>query len=274
MRGFTFGLLALAVILAWPFPVSGVMQTTGSDQTPILGPLPEQDTPTRVADLETRVAAMVREALRAPEKDETWACLDLALSEMNAPAAEGQAWSSQAKRVADSLACPGGTAQEAASSSAFPPTPPGGPLDGSSVGEFLSGAWQRVHPTVKGLRTFLAEEPWFSSVLLLLASTTMVWLGRRSILGILGNSERSTDRAPAPRIPTSGRMDPPENPVAMALALWEGGLPSPEIARRTGLAQDAVSVVLALRTRGDPVPAAARPSASSNPYAASGMERR
>jgi len=262
MRGLMFGLLAAALLLAGPLSASAVGQA-------------EQETPTRVVDLETRVAAMVREALRAPEKDENWACLDLAISEMNAPAGDGQLWSSQAKRVADSLSCPSGPAQEAASSSSFPPTPPGGPRDGSSANELLSGAWQRVHPFLKSTHSLLTEEPWVLSTLLLLASGVMIWLGRRTILGILGRSTMPTDRARSSQGQAHGRTPSPENPVAMAMALWEGGLPSTEIARRTGMAQDAVSVLLALRSRKQPVPAGApRQQAPPSPYASSGLDRR
>ncbi len=258
--------LALVGVLALPSPASaryGAFQDAPASET-----TPAKND-ARFDGPEARVAAMVREALRTPENTEAWRCLDLALSEMNAPVGNGQELNSQAQRDADSLACPNGSVYWTASSSAFPPTRPGGPEGNSWSSESPNGAWQRVLPTMKNMWLSLIENPWIFPVLLLLSSGVLIWFGRATVLELLSTRNGLGTRS-APDTPQRG----PENPVAMALALWEGGLPSPEIARRTGLAQDALSVLLNLKVEHTPVAAGGPdPQAAPNPYSQTRVER-
>lgn len=269
------GRVAMTIFLIFPGTAAALEAGTGQDpiHPPESGQI--QTTADRFVHPEERVAAMVREALRAPENNESWACLDLALKEMNAPAADGQTRNPQAIRVADSVACPSGSTYWTASSSNLPPTQPGGPEGESWSSDSQNGAWQRVYPFLKNYLALLTREPWIVSGFLLLASVALLWFGRNSVLDILDQSRGSRGRDESPAGSATTFAPSPENPVAMALALWEGGLPSPEIARRTGLAQDAVSVLLSLKGKTSPVPADGPDQVSSpNPYAHTRVERR
>lgn len=262
----------LTILGALVLPVSGVSGMGPNQEIQDLS-VPETTSSSKSSSFngpEARVAAMVREALRTPEDLEAWRCLDLALTEMNAPVGNGQDLSSRAHRATDSLTCPNGSVYWTASSSAFPPTQPGGPDGKSWSSDSRNGAWQRVLPSLNKRWLSLVEAPWMISIVLLLSSGALIWFGRSTVLELLASKSgpvAQSDPEPARR--------GPENPVAMALALWEGGLPSPEIARRTGLAQDALSVLLNMQGESTPVPVQgpARPRVA-DPYSQTRIERR
>jgi hypothetical protein len=192
---------------------------------------------------EDRVAAMVREALKAPKEDQSWACLEQALFEMNASAEQGRGDNSPAKRVADTLNCP---SVLFASSSATIQTRSGGHQRASAVMGLLTGAWQRINPFIRKWNILLETRPWLPPGLMILAGMGLLWLGRQSVRRPISGPDR--DRRIRRRTQRLKAQEPrwSETPEALALALWQGGLPSMEISRRTGLAQDAVSVLLTL----------------------------
>lgn len=283
MRPGWLAVLGLTLVLARPEPVLSVSCPAGSLQE-AAGPTPSASqasgtsqgpsSPSTYAFVtpEERVAALVREALRAPDRDETWACLDLALSEMNAPAADGQDSESQVRRVADSLLCPSGSAGIDASSSPLSTTPPGGLQRVSGLDGLLNGAWQRVNRTLDAwtheARAMAAGTSWPQAALLLFVLASLFWLGRKWIRsGLMRLRRRKGPRGSSAK---RGASDSRGASHALALALWEGGLPYPEIARRTGLAQDALSVLLALegRERSRPESEAESPTSTPpSPYA-------
>jgi len=268
--------VGLAVVLAYPGQASpsGLATGTGQEITSREASPPTATTPALTP--EVTVANLVREALRAPDRNETWACLDLALSKMIAPAVEGQETSPWAIRVADSLACPSGSLPTTASSSSASTTPPGGLQRAASFGWLLNGARQRVNEISEAWEALVIREPWFALGLLLLAGIGLLWIGRRSVRRDSGRPRSKTGpletghrrEMPGPPLPL-------DNPQTLALALWEGGLPSPEIARRTGMAQDALSVLLTLKGKENALFASNLPHPSPpNPYASAGAGRR
>ena len=266
----------LAVVLALPGPASPDELATGIDQEVASGVPATPTAPIPVLTPEDEVANLVREALRAPDRDEIWACLDFALSKMIAPAVEGQEPSHRAIRVADSLTCPSGSLRTTASSSSGSTTPPGGLQRASSFGRLLNGARQRVIGFFRMWKDLATRKPWILQGLLLLAGIALLWLGRHSAREEFGRRRRKKhETGPGPRYEKRGPSIPQENPKILALALWEGGLPSPEIARRTGLAQDALSVLLMLNEKEDPFLVSTPPHPSPpNPYASAGAGRK
>lgn len=270
----TLLLLGLAASVAAPRPASPdeVLPPITQDARPQVAS--SSTSPTLFVTPEDRVAAMVREALRAPDQDENWACLDLALSEMNAPAGEGQPFDSQTQRVADTLACAtGSSAGSATPSSLSIQTPPGGSQNAFRFDSFLSGAWQRVNPLFQEWSGLVEGQPLAFPGLLLAVGMALFWVGRRSVrVRNVGERRRGNPRRSLPFRPRDSRTG--ESAQSLALALWQGGLPSTEIARRTGLAQDALAVLLAINGKEQAIAASGpRHPAPPNPYARMGMER-
>ena len=266
----------LAVVLAFPGQASPLGPAPGIGQEVASGVSTTPPAPFPVLTPEDEVANLVREALRAPDRDETWACLDFALSKMIAPAVEGQEPSHRAIRVADSLTCPSGSLRTTASSSSASTTPPGGLQRASSFGRLLNGARQWVIGLFGGWKDLATRKPWIPRGLLILAGIALLWLGRHSVREEFGRRPRKTrETGPGPRLERRGPSIPQDNPKILALALWEGGLPSPEIARRTGLAQDALSVLLMLNEKENPILVSNPPHPSPpNPYASAGAGRK
>jgi hypothetical protein len=275
MKALFINVVGLAVLLALPGQAapSGLAPGNGQEVAPGVSTPPTAPTP--ILTPEDQVAYLVRAALRAPDQDEARACLDLALSKMNAPAVEGQESSHQAMRVADSLACPSGSDGTQASSSSASTTPPGGLQRASGFSRLLNGAWQWVNRISGNWEELVVREPWIPPGLLLLASVGLLWLGRRSVSEGAGRPRQTCKSRTGAGFVRRGPLTSRDNPQALALALWEGGLPSPEIARRTGLAQDALSVLFSLKGKQNPVLASSPPHPSPpNPYASAGAGRR
>lgn len=270
MSARTLFLLGLASSMATPRPASADMVFPPVTQEAKGEVASSSTSPTPFVTPEDRVAAMVREALRAPDQDENWACLDLALSEMNGSVGEGQTVDPKTKRVADTLACPVGSST--ASAPSMQPRPVG-LQSASRFDRFLSGARQRVNLLSKKWTTFEETQPLVFPSVILALGLTLFWVGRRSAR-VRSGEKRST--APSRRRILS-RLGAPkggESPQSLALALWQGGLPATEIARRTGLAQDALAVLLAINGKEHMMAASGpRHPAPPNPYAQMGMER-
>lgn len=276
-------LSALVPLLATVFATPGVGLTQDlawqEDHALVWQPVETPTSPVPLVTPAERVAAAVREALREPQSHEIWACLDLALSEMNAPVEEGLEFVSQAERVASSQPCPGATVHKTASSSTSIQTRPGGPQRAAISLELLSGAWQRVNRITIDWESLAADEPWIVPGLILLACAALFWIGRRSVRPSLIDPARQRGREHRSSPRTSHRRDrapkASKHPRTLALDLWEGGLPSPEIARRTGLAQDAVSVLLAVQSLEGTAPEGGwQPESTPNGYARTGGGRR
>jgi len=266
--------LGLAALLI-PFPAELAGQTRGVEgpRDPALaGLLPrtaiQRNTP------ESQVAALVREAMRAPERTEVWDCLQDALKEMNAPAGAHQGPNSQDQRASGSLVCAGGSTDPVTSSSATLTTQPGGPQRALFLQVSLDGAWPWVNGAWQWWTEVSVREPWLEWALLVALGLASLWLGRRSALHH-GTGRPSTKQNPSSwRGGGPGRPALVESPPLTAITLWEGGVPAPEIARRTGLAQDALTVLLALEERGggngDPDPSRTPPPFRSNPRSTPG----
>lgn len=275
MRARTLFPLCLAAFAATPRPASPYVVLPPIVQEGQLQAASSSTSPTPFVTPEDRVAAMVREALRAPDQDENWACLDLALTEMNTPAGENQPLDSQTQRVADTLACPiGSSAGSATPSSLSIQTPPEGPQGASKFGRFLTGAWQRIDLLLQKWNGLAETQPLAFPGLLISLGLTLFWVGRRSAR--VRSNENGSKGTSRKRIRSrSGMSRGGESPQSLALALWQGGLPSTEIARRTGLAQDALSVLLAINGKEQAMATSGpRNPAPPNPYAPMGMERK
>ena len=183
------------------------------------------------------MTAMVRRALQAPEAPESWAGLAQALSAMGTrnPGGQRPLGVMAAVRIADSLA--------------FSPL-----LAGEEEPEAEKA---RAVELVESIPRFLGGVlPLGAAVLALLGLVLTGWLPGKGIWRRLTvrkkrrGSGRSILRAPGW---ARGRdFRPPDKAKErtdarfMALSLTEHGMPANEVARRTGLAQDEVAVVLAL----------------------------
>lgn len=224
------GFLLSLLLVLFPAPSGLAGQASDTSATPQTG---------EALEGEAEITAVVRRALEAPDAPESWAGLAQALSAMGHRNPQGQLPQGilAAVRIADSLAFSplqtvGGEPVEAA--------PGQGPGLLASLPESLG--------------TYL---PAGLAGILLLALVATGWLpGRRAparAAGWVGIRRRG----PSQRWSSRGSQSSPEGTRnkrdvrSMALSLVEHGIPANEVARRTGLAQDEVAVVLALhRERG------------------------
>lgn len=194
---------------------------------------------------EQRVAELIREALRSPDAPENWAGLAQGLSTLESMGSANDASMEAAIRVADSLAF--------------------SPLlirTGASEREEQKAGARAFLGTVKGRLKSLAagflEDP--TSALSLLGLLMGGWILFGKISRFLKLRQRVREftevvRGVA-RVASGGgkrrlaAAQPRQDPRELVLALSKHGIPANEISRQTGLAQDEVAVVLALRTRG------------------------
>jgi hypothetical protein len=196
------------------------------------------------AAAEAKVTAFVREALRAPDDRETWAGLAQSLSNIPIRGRQGLVGMRAAVHIADSLA--------------FAP-------DLGAVGETVpkaSGSWSRnLSDALTDFLEWMAPTgfPVDQRVLLPVSLSLVLagWLlvrrgllaravtsGPLAFLGLVrrvSRVARGTTPQEAPR--SGGKRDP----RAVAISLVETGMPANEVARRTGMAQDEVSVLLAIQ---------------------------
>ncbi len=171
------------------------------------------------------VAFLIREAMRAPDRTESWSRLALGLQTVEARDPEGLR---AAIQVADSLARNAGASG----------------VEGLGL-ELETGVW---------ISRALGASP-FGLLLpgmllgLLLATGFMSLRSGRWTAG-WGALRRDPRGAPEGDTPTAVRApSPPPNGRDFALALARSGLPASEVARQTGLAQDGLAVLLALHGR-------------------------
>lgn len=204
---------------------------------------------------------LIREALNRPEDPSAWTGLadalpELALSESADPVALFEA-----SRLADSLA---GAPVTPASSPAEAPEDTDVTLAAASTAggfaarlAFLGPVLSRVTPG-----DLLAWAPWGLVVLLLGATPVLRYAARRKA--------RRAAASAAARGAAEERPDAREHRHWTVTTLAENGLPPSEIARRTGMAQDAVHVLLGLRASPSAPPSRSR-DRSAVPAYLSGM---
>lgn len=225
MRPVFFLLLALTLS---PNPGACAAQVSG-ESSASTAPDPEGG--------EVEMTAMVRRALHAPEAPESWAGLAQALSAMGSQTPGGQrpAGVMAAVRIADSLA--------------FAPLLARNEEPKAETARAVD-LLQSIPRNLGGLL------PLGAAVAALLGLVATGWLPgkgirRRLAVGKKGRGPGSSiRRAPAwaggsDRIPQD-RARERTDARSMALSLLEHGMPANEVARRTGLAQDELAVVLAL----------------------------
>jgi hypothetical protein len=215
---------------------------------------PEDGAESGTSSPQKRVTELIRQAMEGPGRREVWAGLALSLSEMNREAREEgreTAGMEEAVRIADSLAF-SSLPPEAATAGAEPGRDPGSSWNARSLTELEVGDLGRT----------LFSHPMALPGVLGLILLVLLFLRSRESRG------RATKEARLARGPR-GRVDPEspmtsepretgnsggQDPWAFALALWESGLPASEVARRTGLAQDTLAVLLTLQDSRGPTP--------------------
>ncbi len=189
------------------------------------------------------VAQLIREALRSPDNQKAWSELARALPELGEKE-EGESYVRllQAARIADSVAVASA------------------PASGSSQGK-----GRDLASRAGGLGAVLASLP---AGLRGPADRIVVWITANDlplvlfltgflILLILLKGQEGAGRRPAEggeRVEDRGEYllrEGTSRGLEMARALWSSGVPVHEIARRTGLAQDALSVMLSLQRRSE-----------------------
>ena len=208
---------------------------------------------------EDQVAALIRQALQSPDDRGTWAGLAQGLSNLDSAQGTDVVALDAAVRVADSLAFTAdlGAGAESTEAEAVP------------VAATIAGlkAWVRVSlsrlsqwrpPTTASSTELLA----WPMLLVLVLTTWVMWRRGRAaersgwaFVRLIRTVSRVA-RGSAP--PTSGIVHSKKprgrkDPKFVALSLMETGMPTNEVARRTGMSQDEVSVLLAIH-RGNRLP--------------------
>jgi len=227
-RGMLVHALLAAVFLGGgPAGASGLSgpQEEGVQARPSPGE-PGGAAPTGAASPARVVAGLVREALARPEAREVWEALPRAILEMEEGGTE------RAGAVAGaggSVALPG-------------PVPPASTPPPAGEGAGAAGR--------EGVRGFLRSAvPWGPPHLRGVGGAlgVVVLVGGAGWFGLRARWGRRAERwAVRSRAGSRDAMAAPDR-AALALALWESGLPVQEVSRRTGMARDAVTVLLRLR---------------------------
>lgn len=191
---------------------------------------------------EDQVASRIREALRAPQDRGAWAGLAEGLANLGTADGNGLVGMRAAVRIADSLAFAPDLTSEVA-----------GVGDGSVAG-VASGFVSRLRalrlPTGTPVTDLLGLPALLSLVLaswFLLRGGRTPRILREGPLGILHLARRLSGRGRSPASSVRTQSHGGRDPRALALSLVETGMPASEVARRTGMAQDEVSVLLAIR---------------------------
>lgn len=234
------GFTALALVL----PLAGVLPAAAQ----------ESEGPVR-----PHVAELVRAALNRPDDAAAWTGLADLLPELALTDEADVVTVFEASRLADSLASapvpvpPAPQEEEAAqetdTATALPASPQVVTFKAAvtaSVQELVtdlrSGAlWNRVTSVRVSRGTLLATAPWALVGVLLLTGTVVRQRKARTRRPVLHTSR------PAPRKEAKRSRNGKDERLWTVTTLAESGLPPAEIARRTGMAQDAVHVLLGLR---------------------------
>jgi len=229
----SFLFVLCAAFLAAPVPGAGQNASESS--------LEGAETPSSDSGLsETGMTALIRQALKDPNAPRSWAGLAQGLSNLDAAGGRERPDVSAAVRIADSLA--------------FSPLLAGSPRGETAPRGWIAGLLNRVSTILPRVGPFL---PYAAAALVLAALVLNGWIPGRTARGGGGRAPKarlSRGRSPAPRRGSSGRGKEGDS-RSLALSLMEHGMPANEVARRTGLAQDEVAVVLALhRQRQQAVP--------------------
>jgi hypothetical protein len=180
------------------------------------------------------VATLIRAALNSPENQAAWAELARALPELSE---EGDSFSygiARAARVADSVAIAAATAASGSGA---------GPKGTTGWVAFTESADRVLRSTVDQVVLWVTRH---DGLIITALGTLLVALilgkGRDPLS--LGRTQKEEEQTVAGEYAlkeeTSKGMD-------AARALWSSGLPVNEISRRTGLAQDALSVMVSLQ---------------------------
>jgi len=213
----------------------------GAQVEPEIATAVDQD---RGAGAEDRVTAFVRDALRAPDDRETWAGLAQSLSNIPIRDREGLVGMRAAVRIADSLAFSpdlgaiGATASTAGGSW-------GRSLFGTLV-DFMEWMVPNGSPVDQWMllpvSLTLALVGWLLVRWRLLSRA--VTAGPMAFFGLVRRVSRVARGTAPQKAPQSGGK---RDPRSVAISLVETGMPANEVARRTGMAQDEVSVLLAIQ---------------------------
>lgn len=202
---------------------------------------------------EAGMTALIRQALQDPNAPKSWAGLAQGLSDFQGDRSRGAPDVSAAIRIADSLA--------------FSPLPAASAADRAAARGWAAGIATRASEVLPRIGPFL---PYSAAAFVLMALLVNGWIpGRRARSRGMGTARTPTrpapgrNRAGTSRNGSMGRGRERDS-RSRALSMVEHGIPANEIARRTGLAQDEVAVVLALhrqrqqdRASGHPLPRSA-----------------
>ncbi len=222
-----------------------------------------------------QVAALIREALQTPDDQGAWAGLAQGLAELDKGDGEEAPGLEAAVRVADSLAFTADLATEEVPTEAVPTATTALLAKFAPLKSWARGLYSRVSEwrLPQGVPT--SELLFWPGALLLALTGLAVWRRRRMGVGpgwaffrlIRTVSRVARGSTPPPPGKTFGRVNGRrKHPKSLALSLVETGMPTNEVARRTGMSQDEVSVLLTLhRSKRHPlgleVPAPSRRSA-------------
>ncbi len=187
------------------------------------------------------VTALVREAIRFPDSPASWAGLAQELSRMETRTPGGADGIHNAVRIADSLAFSPGLDDGGS-------VVPAGSTRGASGGLFAG---------LKRTLGISSNATLFLLVLLTLGAASSIrrWTPRvlemtetllRPFLELVERVARVARGQTPPASVVAQERTEGEDSRRLALSLTEHGMPPNEVARRTGMAQDAVAVVLAL----------------------------
>jgi hypothetical protein len=183
------------------------------------------------------VARLIRAALASPENQAAWTNLATTLGGIEGEAGQEDEGMLLAAHVADSVAAAVGGAQGS------------GKLNGERMTAWLDGiaetiltAEAELEAALEGIFGPAAGEAWFLPILLCAPLISLLLLR-----GFQPNSRRARMKRRKKEVLAEAESEPATiNSLDAARAMWSTGIPPSEIARKTGLAQDALSVMASL----------------------------
>lgn len=186
------------------------------------------------------VARLIRVAMMSPENEAAWAKLAATLPELSSDEEAQSPSMLRAAQIADSVA--GAVAGSSSDAMTTAGSGGSGPAWAAPIGNLFNRAANSFKSALKSVFGAAVDEDWFGLTVLLTPLLAFLLLR-----GIQAGSPKSRNRGPREQTAASSQAETESvGSLDAARALSSSGLPPCEVARRTGIAQDALTVMAAL----------------------------
>jgi hypothetical protein len=241
-RVHSYGIALLTLGVLAPLPGAGSLPDEAGGLHSVQDRLDRMPTDSLPLPLH-RVAGLIRAALESPDDEAAWSRLAAALPEVGGKGDTEAGFGRDAAWVADSLASAvaGFSSRGSLSGDASVGSPGGGMPLGERPSQLLRQGAEKLNGVFLYGAHRIGQEGWRALALALLPLLGLVLL--KSLRR--GRGEPGMGREGAASVGRRGK-DARTN-LATAQAMWDSGLPPNEIARRTGLSQDALFVMANLQ---------------------------